>query len=83
MFSTRYLDLFVHYVSLYNSFMKIIFLGSSYYILYLMKVRFKASWDPNLDTFQIRFILLPCAVLSLLITYSYSLLEVILMNLND
>jgi ER lumen protein retaining receptor len=44
--------------------------------LYLMKVRFRASWDPTLDTFQIHFILIPCAVLSLLITYSYSLLEV-------
>ena len=40
-FLTRYLDLFYDYVSLYNTVMKIFFIGSSCYILYLMKVKFR------------------------------------------
>lgn len=41
-FVTRYLDLFLgERVSLYNTAMKLFFIGSSGYILYLMKVRFK------------------------------------------
>lgn len=40
-FLTRYLDLFTTWHSLYNFLMKIFFIGSSLYILYLMKIRFR------------------------------------------
>ena len=41
-FVMRYLDLiWGPYVSLYNSIMKIFFIGSSCYILFLMKFRFR------------------------------------------
>ena len=40
-FVSRYLDLFTTWVSLYNFAMKLFFIGSSVYILYLMKVRFR------------------------------------------
>ena len=41
-FVTRYLDLlYTEPVSLYNTFMKLFFIGSSCYILYLMKMRFR------------------------------------------
>ena len=43
-FVTRYLDLFLgEWVSLYNTLMKLFFIGSScyMYILYLMEYRFK------------------------------------------
>ena len=41
-FVTRYLDLFLgEWVSLYNTLMKLFFIGSSGYILYLMKYRFR------------------------------------------
>ena len=42
-FLTRYLDLFFHYVSIYNSVMKLFFIGSSCYILYLMKVKYRSA----------------------------------------
>jgi ER lumen protein retaining receptor len=41
-FITRYLDLFYHWVSLYNTLMKVVFVASSCYILYLMKYRFRS-----------------------------------------
>jgi ER lumen protein retaining receptor len=40
-FCTRYLDLFTDYVSLYNSLMKLFFIGSTAYTLFLMKVQFR------------------------------------------
>ena len=41
MFIARYLDLFWDWVSLYNFVMKIFFIASSSYILYLMKVKYR------------------------------------------
>lgn len=69
-FCTRYLDLLTHYVSLYNSVMKIFFIGTSFYILYLMKVKFRATWDPNLDTFRVEYLIAPCALMCLLFNYA-------------
>jgi hypothetical protein len=40
-FVSRYLDIFFTWVSLYNFIMKLFFISSSVYILYLMKVRFR------------------------------------------
>jgi hypothetical protein len=40
-FIARYLDLVFRWVSLYNFVMKIFFIASSVYILYLMKMRFR------------------------------------------
>jgi hypothetical protein len=40
-FVSRYLDLFTTWISLYNFVMKIFFIGSSIYTLYLMKFRFR------------------------------------------
>lgn len=45
-FVARYLDLFTgDFVSIYNTVMKLFFIGSSGYILYLMKVRYKCVYD--------------------------------------
>jgi hypothetical protein len=41
-FVTRYLDMFWTYVSLYNSAMKLFFIASSCYILFLMRYRFRS-----------------------------------------
>jgi len=41
-FIARYLDLLYRWVSLYNSLMKLFFIGSSCYILYLMRYRFRS-----------------------------------------
>ncbi|KAI0250080.1 ER lumen protein retaining receptor [Lactifluus subvellereus] len=75
-FITRYLDLFHTWVSLYNFVMKIFFIGSSIYILYLMKVRFRPTNDPSIDTFRVEYLLGPTFLLGILFNYSYSITEV-------
>ena len=42
-FISRYLDLFYEWVSLYNFTMKIFFIASSCYILYLMKFKYRCA----------------------------------------
>eukprot|EP01006_Ploeotia_vitrea_P017636 TRINITY_DN48858_c0_g1_i1.p1 TRINITY_DN48858_c0_g1~~TRINITY_DN48858_c0_g1_i1.p1 ORF type:complete len:153 (+),score=1.69 TRINITY_DN48858_c0_g1_i1:248-706(+) len=46
--------------------MKIIFLLTSFHIVFLMKVTFRASYDHKNDTFRVRYIILPCIVLALI-----------------
>ncbi|KAI8803409.1 ER lumen protein retaining receptor [Cladochytrium replicatum] len=75
-FCTRYLDLFTNFYSIYNSVMKLFFIGSAIYILYLMKIRFKATWDPNLDTLRVEFLLVPSAVLALFFNYGFKFMEI-------
>ncbi len=51
-FITRYLDLFTNFISVYNTAMKIFFLVSSIGTVYLMYMKFKATYDHNHDTFR-------------------------------
>ncbi|CAG8479833.1 7741_t:CDS:10 [Acaulospora morrowiae] len=75
-FLSRYLDLFTSWVSLYNTVMKIFFIASSLYVLYLMKRKFRATYDPNLETFRIEFLLIPCILLALIFHYDFTFMEI-------
>nr|CAD7202832.1 unnamed protein product [Timema douglasi] len=75
-YTTRYLDLLTTYVSAYNTFMKVVFIGASYATIYLMYLKFKATYDHNHDTFRIEFLIIPAVALSLLINHDFSVLEV-------
>jgi ER lumen protein retaining receptor len=76
-FITRYLDLFTHYISLYNSIMKCFYLASSIGTIYLMFSKFKATYDRNHDTFRVEFLLIPCAILALLVNHEFEVLEIL------
>ncbi|KAI9568790.1 ER lumen protein retaining receptor-domain-containing protein [Boletus coccyginus] len=75
-FLMRYIDLFFRWISLYNFVMKVFFIASSCYILYLMKFRFRPTHDPSIDTFKIEYLLGPCVLLSLVFNYRFSLTEI-------
>jgi len=75
-FVARYLDLFTNFVSLYNSVMKVLFLGSAIATIYLMFVKFKATYDKNHDVFRVEFLLLPTLLLALLINHEFSFMEI-------
>jgi ER lumen protein retaining receptor len=51
-FCTRYLDLFMYFISFYNTFMKLLFIGASIFILYLMHFKdpFKALMTEKMKT---------------------------------
>ena|ERR1700738_1443838 len=70
------LDLLWSWVSFYNTCMKLFFIGSSLYIMYLMKFPFRPTHDPNLDTFKIEFLLIGSFVAALIFNYEFSFSEV-------
>jgi len=76
-FVSRYLDLFTNFISLYNTTMKVFFVGSAAATVYLMYVKFKATYDGNHDTFRIEFLLGPCALLALVLNHEFSVMEVL------
>lgn len=75
-FTARYLDLFTNFVSVYNSVMKMVYLAAAFATLYLMYVKFKATYDHNHDTFRLEFLILPSAALALIINHEFSVIEV-------
>ena len=56
--------------------MKIFYLVSSFGTVYLMYVKFKATYDKTHDTFRIEFLIIPSAVLALLLNHEFEILEV-------
>jgi ER lumen protein retaining receptor len=76
-FVTRYLDLFTHFISLYNTIMKIFYLASSIGTVYLMYVKFKATNDRIHDTFRIEFLIVPAAILALIFNHEFEVLEIL------
>merc|ERR1712179_40138 len=45
--------------------------------VYLMYMKFKATYDGNHDTFRIEFLLVPAALISLVINHSFDVMEIL------
>ena len=60
--------------------MKVFYLISSFGTVYLMYLKFKATYDKNHDTFRVEFLLIPAIALSLLINHEFEVVEVKLLN---
>lgn len=76
-FVSRYLDLVTNFVSVYNTTMKMFFIASAAGTVYLMFVKFKATYDGNHDTFRIEFLLGPIAILALVLNHEFSVMEIL------
>ena len=57
--------------------MKILFLSSSFGMVYLMYLKFRATYDSNNDTCKIEFLLGPVALLALVLNHEFSLMEIL------
>nr|GEV11659.1 ER lumen protein-retaining receptor [Tanacetum cinerariifolium] len=78
-FATRYLDIFTDFISVYNTVMKLIFLGSSFSIVWYIRHHkiVRRSYDKDQDTFRHYFLVLPCLLLALLIHEKFTAKEVL------
>lgn len=65
-FVTRYLDVLLHFISFYNTFMKLMFLGTSFYTLYLMAKNKDKGPAASLDTFRTEYLLAGSLVMALI-----------------
>jgi ER lumen protein retaining receptor len=69
-FVTRYLDLFTTFYSLYNTVMKMVYIGSTACIIYVIKFKepIKSTYDKTQDSFlHWKFAVAPCAALALVV----------------
>jgi ER lumen protein retaining receptor len=66
-FLCRYLDVFWNDLSWYLTIMKVIFISSTVYTIYLMRYRYRKSYNVSEDTFPYPriYLIVPCALLSL------------------
>lgn len=76
-FITRYLDLFVHFVSLYNTVMKVVYIGCSVATCFLIFHKFKATYDGNHDSMRAEFLIVPAAGLACLINHDFTPVEIL------
>lgn len=76
-FVARYPDLLFRYLSFYNSVMKLFFIASSCYILYLMRYRYRPTHDPSIDTFRVEYLLGPCFILGCVFNYQFVPMEIL------
>ena len=78
-FLTRYLDLFLYFVSLYNTFMKVAYIAITGYLIYLMRISklYRQTYDVKGDSFQYwKYLLAPCFILSLIFNLEFSFVEI-------
>lgn len=71
-FCTRYLDLFLYYISLYNTLMKIVFIGVTLFILYLMRIKvpLKNTYNREVEDDFPHVYLIPFALVMTLLIHS-------------
>eukprot|EP00050_Salpingoeca_kvevrii_P006859 m.292206 g.292206 ORF g.292206 m.292206 type:complete len:212 (-) comp12584_c0_seq1:269-904(-) len=74
---TRYLDVFVTFISAYNTIMKLLFVSASAATVFLIYKKFRATYDGNHDTFRMEFAVVPSAVLALIFHYQFTFLELL------
>ncbi|ODQ80661.1 hypothetical protein BABINDRAFT_166263 [Babjeviella inositovora NRRL Y-12698] len=76
-FISRYLDLFYRYISLYNSFMKVFYISSSIYTVYLIANKYNKSIKEHVDNFEVKYLLGPSFILGFLFNYGFTLPEIL------
>lgn len=57
--------------------MKLIYIACSYATVYLIYMKFKATYDGNHDTFRVEFLVVPVGGLSFLVNHDFSPLEIL------
>lgn len=79
LFSCRYLDLLWNFQSMYNWIMKVIFIGTSYFIVYQMRFQnpICKTYDKALDSLNILYIVIPCLVLAFIWNVEFTPFEIL------
>ncbi|KAJ7570194.1 hypothetical protein O6H91_01G109700 [Diphasiastrum complanatum] len=78
-FATRYLDLFTDFISVYNTAMKVIFLATSFSIVWYIRSHkaVRRSYDKEQDTFRHYLLVIPCFILALLVHDKFNVREIL------
>jgi len=72
-FCSRYIDLFWNFSSMYNWFLKVLFIGCSSAIVYYMRFgKLVSPYVPELDSFPVQYLLGGCALLGVICNQDHS-----------
>eukprot|EP00745_Piridium_sociabile_P035811 TRINITY_DN63113_c0_g1_i1.p1 TRINITY_DN63113_c0_g1~~TRINITY_DN63113_c0_g1_i1.p1 ORF type:complete len:206 (-),score=16.87 TRINITY_DN63113_c0_g1_i1:156-773(-) len=78
-FCCRYLDLLFSFVSFYNTVMKVFFIASTFYLIYLMRLKapIKETYERKADSFQYeKYLLGPVFLLGIIAAERWNVIEV-------
>lgn len=72
-FCARYVDLFWNFSSMYNWFLKVLFISCSSAIVYFLRFGApqRASYNPELDAFPVQYLIGGCALLGLIVNQDH------------
>lgn len=56
--------------------LQVIYIGCSYATVYLIYMKFRATYDGNHDSFRVEFLIVPVGGLAVLVNHDFSFLEV-------
>lgn len=73
---TRYLNLFYKFYSLYNSLLKVFFIVSSVYTVYIMTTKYQKTITNHVDTFPVKYLVGGSAILAVIFNLKFSFLEI-------
>lgn len=79
-FVTRYVDLLWHFVSVYNSTMKVVLISGTAYLIFLMRFQppISQSYDRNADSFPyLYYLVIPGAILAVIWPPQYTFVEIL------
>jgi len=76
-FITRYLDLFYHFVSIYNTVFKVVYVASAFYVLVLMRWIYPYTPESRLAWRATAIILVSAFLSSLVFNYHFTLTEIL------
>lgn len=63
-------------LTIYNTVLKLLFLASTFYCVYLLRVKYRHTYDRSHDTVRVSILLGASALLALIFPQRYSVLEV-------
>ncbi len=63
---SRYMDIFTNHYSIYNTILKIVYLATSFYTIYLVSKKYRSTYDKAHDTLNVWYLIIPCIVLCLI-----------------
>lgn len=75
-FSTRYLDIFWNFSSIYNWIFKIYYLVTTFYTIYLIAFRLRDSYHAPLDKTPVLYVIVPSYVAGILFARPWTIFEI-------
>jgi ER lumen protein retaining receptor len=64
-------------LTIYNTLLKLLFLASTFYCVYLLRVKYRHTYDRSHDTVRVSILLGASALLALIFPQRYSVLEIL------